>query len=493
MKKIAQIVVIIAVLTATTLLLLSPNAWAVPSYSRRYGMECSGCHTMWGSLNGSGVQFRLSGYRAISGKDITPVEKDVELSKGLLPLPSWLPLSIITGVGFDYRNEKRRASDGTSNTSTGSSLNIEDASIFLTGPIGSHLAYFIEFPMFETKAWEFTPTGPGEANRDPGKHFSFESESPAFEVAKFWWNNLLGDSAPRDSVNLLAGISHPPLAYAPGKVRLSVNQWLVYERRALDLISPKRPEDFLSEGQNDRLFRVSEPQGFFEVNGMVVPGGAVTDVGKKQTFWVEYHLGVSNGSNSKTDNNSEKDFYGRLAMRYYGQSLGVFAYYSPDTYDDSLRSDASIANGGIMSGKQSRNSHLRIGPDTTLSLVPFGIPVWLENQYMYMRESNPTGFDKEFKWQGGFHQLNWQIEKKAITYLRYDWISGKLFDDTTSGGITKAKPREWDVIAGLQYLVMQNIKLVGEYRHHKFENKASTPNTASLTDNGFTARVMFGF
>ena len=140
----------------------------------------------------------------------------------------------------------------------------------------------------------------------------------------------------------------------------------------------------------------------------------------------------------------------------------------------------------------------RIGPDMTLSMVPLGIPVWIENQYIYNRESDPTGFGKEFTWQGGFHQLNWQITKKAIMYDRYDWVSGKLFDDTTVTvlgvtGIMKAKPREWDVVAGLQYLILQNLKLIGEYRHHEFQDSAGMPNTARLKDDGLTVRAMIAF
>ncbi|HET7319104.1 MAG TPA: hypothetical protein VFK23_08220 [Nitrospirota bacterium] len=119
MKSFARTAVVITVLTATSALLLTPSAWAVPSYSRRYGVECSTCHTMWGALNGAGVTFRLSGYRAINGRDLTPVDKDIELSNGLLVIPTTLPLSIITGVGIDARTEKREASDGTSMTRTG--------------------------------------------------------------------------------------------------------------------------------------------------------------------------------------------------------------------------------------------------------------------------------------------------------------------------------------------------------------------------------------
>ena len=83
-------------------------------------------------------------------------------------------------------------------------------------------------------------------------------------------------------------------------------------------------------------------------------------------------------------------------------------------------------------------------------------------------------------------------------YDRYDWVSGKPFNDTTSTvlgvtGATKAKPREWAIVAGLQYLILQNLKLIGEYRHHEFEDTASAPNSARLRDDGFTVRAMIAF
>ncbi len=497
----ARSMVAFSVLTVTILILLTESAWAVPSYSRRYGVECSRCHTMWGSLNAAGATFRLSGYRAFFGKDAKPESEDIEISHGTITIPTTLPLSIITGVGFDYRTEKREASDGTSATSVGSSLHLEDLSIFLTSPIGSHLSTFIEFPMFETKAWEFTPTGKFEANNTGGpRHVQFVTESPTFEVAKFWWNNLLGDYAPRDSVNLLAGITHLPLGYASGKVRLSVNQYLIYERLPLELISPKFIEDVVGGDPNDFLFRYSEPQFIAEVNGMLTFGKPITDTEKRETFWAEYHLGVSNGSNAKADNNTAKDVYGRWVMRWYNQSFGVVGYFSPNTYGDALRTSASIAANpvnGIMSGAQVPNRARRIGPDFTLSLAPFGFPVWLENQLLWNRDSNPTGFNRDFKWHGGFDQLNWQPKKNFITYARYDWLKGNAFNDTTSTvdgvtGITKSTPSEWDIIFGAQYLYEQNIKLVFEFRHHSFKD-TSEAVTARLNDNGATVRVMFGF
>ncbi len=510
MKKLGRSVVGL-IFGAILMTLLAPPAWSVPSYSRRYGMECSGCHSMWGALNAAGLTFRLSGYRAIFGKNLSPIVDDVEIAKGV-SIPSTLPLSFITGVGIDSRSEKREAA-GASVTSRGTSFALEDASIFMTAPLGEHLSAFVEFPMYETRAWEFTPTGNFESryNTSGGHQIKFSTESPTFEVAKFFWNNPFS-SLPRDSFNLLGGITHPPLAYSPGKVRLSVNQYLIYERSALDLISPHRVSDVLGADENDTIFRLSEPQVLAEANGMLTFGKPVADTGKRETLWGEYHVGMTNGSNAKASNNSSPGTYGRFVLRYFNQSLGIFAFHKGDTYSDAIRNNASIAGNaggnGIMSGAQNANRVTIWGPDMTLSLLPAGIPLSLENQLMFRKESDPTGFGREFKWRGGFHQLNYTINKTNVIYGRYDHLKGDAFDDTglTMNGVTgttRSTPKEHDYVLGWQHLIEQNIKFVFEFRSHVFEDTATgapiaglgaaSGSAAKLTDTGFTTRVMFGF
>jgi hypothetical protein len=310
-------------------------------------------------------------------------------------------------------------------------------------------------------------------------------------------------------------------------VRLSVNQYPIYEYRALELLSPNHTS--LMGGAND-LFRLSEPQILGELNGMIVPGGAVTDSAKKETFWLEYHVGTTTAHNDATNNNGQFGAYGRLVGRYYNQSLGFFGFYKGDTYDDALRDPAtsafvinrlndgvSVTNTGVFNplAPRSANSATALGVDGTLSLAPWGIPVSLDNQYMWRRESNPTGFNREFTWQGGFNQLNWFINPQVATYGRYDWIRGNTFNDTPFGGITFSDPRQHDYVAGIQYAPAQypNVKLIGEYRYRVFEDRAvgnlaaftggcgiltcqpyvNRTNTASIVDNGFTARLMMGF
>ena len=503
MKSIARFAVLSGGVVAF-LLSMSPSAWAVPSYTRRYGVECTTCHTVWGALTAAGNTFKLSGYRAINGVDLKPDTEDIEIAHGTLTMPTTLPLSFVTGVGIDGRKETRNFSTvnthvnasvpaDASKDQSGSSIALEDASIFMTSPLGKNLSAFVEFPMYESRAWEFTPTGLSSLNAanysgaNANRNIQFATERPAFEVAKFFWNNIAGDSMPRDSVNLLFGITHLPLAYSPGKVRLPVNQDLIYERRALDLIS-KTPIATLLGAANDGLFRLSEPQGILELFGMYVFGGNVGDV--KNTPWVEYHVGISNGSNASGDNNTSKDVYGRFTVRGKGQSFGIFMYESQDTYSDDMR--ASIATLGTTpaSANQSANKHTTYGPHFTLNASPFGVPVWLDNDIMFRKESNPTAFGVEFKWKGGFHQLNWQSSKETISYLRYDWINGNRFDDTMNGGGTLVEPREKDYVLGVQHLIAPNLKMIGEFRNHTFEDLAGA---GKLTDNGYTMRFMMGF
>src|SRR3974390_2336725 len=105
MKRFVRALVLGAVLIATSLLMFAPSAEAVPSYSRRYGFACSSCHTMWGALNAAGVTFRLSGYRAMFGKAVGPIDggPDIDIPGVNLHLPNNLPFSFITGFGYDMR------------------------------------------------------------------------------------------------------------------------------------------------------------------------------------------------------------------------------------------------------------------------------------------------------------------------------------------------------------------------------------------------------
>src|SRR6266542_2553930 len=196
----------------------------------------------------------------------------------------------------------------------------------------------------------------------PVKRFA----APTSRGAKFWWNDLLGGAVPHDSVNLLGGITHLPLAYPSGKVRLAVNQYLVYERRGLDYLSPIPVDEIFDDPEaGERLFRLGEPQGMFEVNGMIVPGKKVDAVGKRDTLWLEYHVGTTNASNTVSDGNVQKGVYGRFVARWYNQSLGGFGFWTPNIVDEQMirSANATGPNGNrIIADTAFQSERVSVGP-----------------------------------------------------------------------------------------------------------------------------------
>jgi hypothetical protein len=471
------------------LFVLVPPAWAIPAFARRYGLSCSVCHDAWPHLNEAGRSFQMSGYRRLDGVTLEPTAKDIELVKGVLSLPSVPPLSITSEFGYDFQDVRRKAADGSRATRTGSGANLDELALLAGTPLGTHLSFFLDYDLFETEIER--PTGPGEANETGNRNdITFETEGPrAPGLARLIWNI--------DSLNILGGINELPLAFSPAHRRLSAAPYLVYERRALDFLSGTPVEDLLTdEDQRRRLFRLSKSQIGLEVNGVLVPGGG--EMATRSRPMLEYHVGGTNGSNNDSDANKEKDVFGRLALTWAGQTLGVFGYYSPDIYSDGLRSDPAFilppTGTGIFSGVERPNRRWSAGPDLTLRAEPLDVPVWLEAQVLFNHEGSPTGFDKSFDWWGGFAQLNAKIVRSVVAYGRYDWLRGGHFDDTVAGGVTgPVRPREWAAVGGVQWYLLENFKLVGEYSCREFKNTASTPAEQNITEHVFTIRASLGF
>ena len=498
------------------LVMLSPPAWAVPAFARRYGTTCSTCHTSWPALNSTGMYFKLSGYRRLNGEDLKPTTQDIELAMGALSIPSIPPLALTVSTGFDYESIRRRAADDSRASQSGNSLDLNNATLFVATPLGKNLSAFFEFPLFETKApANDFPTGPSGANATDvtsKRDLTFESEVTGFEMGKMQWNSLLPESiGPLDSLNLKAGVDQLPLGFSAEANRMSIRNYLIYRRRALDLLSPTQTDEVVAaSNEADRLNRLGEPQLQVALNGVLVLKGRPTDLGKFETPAIDYEVGITNGSNNNAAPRTEKDFFGHLALAWFGQRFGFFGYYSPDIYDDNQRADGSITNGGVLSGQQLANRTYAFGPDVTLSLEPLDIPVWLETQVLFNREGDPTGFKKPFSWWGGFGQINGKAPVRAkflqwiTAYARYEWLRGDRFNDIPAGGVTGIiRPREWQVVAGLQWFILENLKIVTEFSRRQFENNqpAATlatapdllPHHQRLTDDFFTVRAAIGF
>ena len=82
---------------ALLLIILKPDAQAVPSYSRQTGLPCASCHFAPPELNAFGRKFKLDGYVFKTKPEITDDKKDHNAALQLLEV---FPLSVLFDTSF---------------------------------------------------------------------------------------------------------------------------------------------------------------------------------------------------------------------------------------------------------------------------------------------------------------------------------------------------------------------------------------------------------
>ena len=447
------------------LILLFPNqSWAIPAFARMYGMACGACHSAFPALNDAGEEFRLSGFRKYNGVELVPKEPPVKLGERL-EFPGTVPISLSTTAGYNFERMDNTLGDGSRNTNTTpdfrrrqSSFNLNEFKFLAGAPLGKQLSFFLDAPLADTESRQFFDP----EMRQHGTKFKTESGEAPY-LAFISYHNLFVP----DVVNVKGGVIELPTAVSPSIHRLSFFPFLVYEATTLDVISRKGVDDLVSvpgltpEDLESNQFRLSKTQVGAQVFGRAMPS-----LHQISNLYVDYAIGLVNGNNVHSDNNNTKDIVGRLAFTYKlpttTMALGWFSYYSGNTLDSlAINPDTGATY----------RSHLRRqGPDVRLT---FNEPVYvnLYSQILFAKDDNPTGFGQEAKWWGGFVQAEVKPHNHLMVYGRYDWIRGNHFDDTgitingANGSIGPVDPKIWDIVAGVQYFVYDNFKLIAEYRH----------------------------
>ena len=459
-------------------LIVPMEAEAIPAFARLYGHKCSACHSAFPALNATGEEFRLSGYRRFEGGDVVPKVPPVKIGDRL-ELPGIVPLSFSLEAGYNFTEIDNTLGNGSKNVNTAddfkrsqSSFNMIEFELLAGASLGSHLSFFLEAPLGETEIRQFFDP----EVRTHGAKFKLEGpEVP--ELAFMGFHDILLP----DLLNLKAGIIELPTAFSPNARRLSFFPYLVYEATALDVVSRRGIDDFVSvpgvdeEGLEHNQFRLSKSQV-----GVQLFGRITRSLHQIPELFVDYVVGVVNGNNVNADNNKTKDIFGRLAFTYTIPSMtltvGGFGYYSGNTVDNLTTNPEN--------GAKYEDRLWRAGPDITFTL---NTPLYLNisSQILFGEDSNATGFGKKATWWGGFVQAEVKPITELVLYGRYDWIEGDRFNDTdvtingASGTIGPVEPSLWDVVIGAQYFLYENFKLIAEYRHGE---KDLRPGTSANPD-----------
>jgi hypothetical protein len=120
---------------AWLLIVLKPEANAVPSYSRQTGLPCASCHFAPPELNAFGRKFKLDGYVFTTKPEVTDEKKDHNAALRLLEA---FPLSVVFDTSFTATKSPQPA------TQNGNFQFPQDISLFLAGAWTSHVGSFAQ-------------------------------------------------------------------------------------------------------------------------------------------------------------------------------------------------------------------------------------------------------------------------------------------------------------------------------------------------------------
>jgi hypothetical protein len=134
----------------SALIIVKPEARAVPSYSRQTGLPCASCHFTPPELNAFGRKFKLDGYVFTTKPEITDEKKGHNAALKLLEA---FPLSVVFDTSFTSTKSPQPS------TQNGSFQFPQDVSLFLAGAWGSHVGSFAQVTYTETNnhfSWDNT-------------------------------------------------------------------------------------------------------------------------------------------------------------------------------------------------------------------------------------------------------------------------------------------------------------------------------------------------
>lgn len=397
------------------LLVLSSTADAIPAFARKYKLGCNVCHTIYPQLNRFGRDFRDNGFRM-------PDEIEKVLKKRSGPPPATEPSSEPQTTDSDFWSfipdtvpfaiQAKVHNSINPKGSIKNDFQVEELQLQAAGTWTPRVSYYLHHHLAE--------------EGEPGKLYTG------------WvrFNNLAGSNW----FNVTAGQVELPLSFSPEIERLTVFEYLAFDRML---------------GANP--FNLATPQLGIQYFGQ-------SDGGTK--VWLGLANGVGLAVNEATetfDNNSFKDFYGRVTQELGEHYVGGFAYFGR-------------GRGFFSDGDAFNDNFVRFGGDGLLNLGQ----VIVYGSGLYARDANPLGTGERRSLWGGFVEGDLFVTDRTVVLLRLDGVRQKLpafFTGLEEGGEspageTEPEPEEEapfrvNTLAftpGVQYLVRPNVKLGFEYQ-----------------------------
>lgn len=433
MKKVFFAVLTVGIVAVA----LTPYAYGIPAFSRKYQTSCNTCHIAFPKLSAFGEAFRRNGYQFPDGGDAAatkeePVSLGAEGNKRAFPdviwpssIPGSVPISIVSELEATYA--PKETPKWNFNSLEG------EVEVLTGGTLGEDISFYAEVEVVDD----------------------------AIEIARanVIFSNLFGGTTAK--ANLRIG------KFEPGVFSFSNH------RR----ISPEYGITMNMLGDN--AWSLEHAQKGIELNGVVGDGR------------LGYNLGLVEGS--KNIANSQKDVYAHATYKIGGMRLdGVV----PEGAQSPLGAshpwqDNSVTLGGFvysgtatLDGSAFNTSNI----DDPFSMVGGDINIWYDRlnligAYAVQKDDQPSVVSPgvsstltSFMVEGSYIIYPW-----FIPLARYE--SSKVKDAVNA---------DTRLISALQFLVRANVRVALEFN---FESEVSVtdPTKTELKFHEFAVGVTLGF
>lgn len=378
------------------------DSHAIPAFARKYGFNCSMCHSGFTKLNDFGQRYRDNGYQ-IPGQP----GKEKTVFETYPPIAMRIPFGYTT-----YGTDAGRSQ----------SFNLFSLDLLAAGVLHKNVSFmFVYTPRIDEPSAYYS-------GRDSSNNSA--SQFGALESANLVFSNIIPNV-----LNLRIG------KFEPGYHMFSSKRsyYLLQPYEVYSMTTPKNSYVF-----DDNQIGI-EASGHFKMG-------------------FKYTAGIVGGNGANPDNNNGKDIYLSLSQtigkgegQSSGQRLGVFGYYGwqPLTLPGTVIGDMGQTNGS------NNSTFYRVGINGSINYSRLGLQMlyFIGSDDKELNILDPA---VNYKYTGGFVELDYVglCNNKLVASVMYNWISPPGYDADREFKAYSALFRyyigDWSAV---------NVSLHAEYTH----------------------------
>ncbi len=493
-----------------SLLVFAQPALAIPVFARKYRTSCTTCHAGFPKLNSDGEAFRRNGYQFPADEDLLvkdePIPMGNEAYRDLWPNSIW-PSDIpnLPPVAFRARMGYKQFLNTPAGDPSGDFQFPMDYSLLTAGTFGENISWYAGFVL----------AGRGGHGGGGGGHDAEEAAGlePELERLFVQFSNLFAWSPYEDDDGMRAG-----------------NRWMILPPRFLNLrVGQFEPQVVAPWGSIHRQLGITgrlPNVATLGSNGfMLEPAQRGFELHGLWRQYNSYAVGMVNGNNAMTawDNNTHKDFYFRVARKWWGAPIdGVLGVADSgengegevadpgDALAPSLDFWREVSGETGFFGYFGRNT---VAAEEEEEIIFHGVEHGhVEHMHMRLNDFDRIGFDARTQWQDldifGAFIWGWdedvggekaEIEPDTLftwfveaDYVFKPWLTGYVrYEELEFGdGHRQEHDRINRAVVGAVFTIRANMRVVTEFT---LDAKGANDEGEFTTHDVWTTMLDFAF